>query len=84
MSETEHDDDVLGALRALPALPMDAAPARRASSEARAAFEVAHGRGDGSALRLGFGRFVVPLGLAAVVVVYLSWAVSAASALQSE
>lgn len=71
------------ALRGLPAFDMKPNDASKAERAALAAFEDAHGRGDGE-VRLGAGiaRFAVPFGLAAVVVVYLSWAVSAATALQ--
>jgi len=72
------DDSLAG----LPALADPSAEVPRAErAAAMAAFEAAHGRG-GPTFGLSLSRVAVPLGLAAVVVVYLSWAVSAASALQ--
>lgn len=76
-----NDDPELDlALRKLPDFDPEPRETRRMESAARSAFEVAHGRETKSFPRTLTG-FAVPLGLAAVVVVYLSWAVSAASSL---
>jgi hypothetical protein len=74
----DHEIDL--ALRKLPDFDPEPRETRRMESAARAAFEVAHGR-EKKSLPRTFAGFAVPLGLAAVVVVYLSWAVSAASSL---
>lgn len=80
--ETPETDPLLRALRALPTPAMDPRDEARARYAARAAyareFEPApwHGR---AASRLG--RAVVPVALATVVGIYLTWAIGTASAL---
>lgn len=76
-----NDDELDLALRKLPDFDPEPRETRRMESAARSAFEVAHGRERSSVLPRTVAGFAVPLGLAAVVVVYLSWAVSAASSL---
>ena len=82
---TREDDPLLRALRELPPRAPhgdDVAAARRAKATARAAFVRAfeddpwHVRFFGSA-----GRAAVPVVLASVVGIYLTWAVAAANAL---
>lgn len=80
------DDDLTHDLRALRDVSLDdesrASARLRAEREATAAFEAAHGRGSRPSLAgLSFSRLAVPAGLAAVVVVYLHWAIQAATAL---
>ncbi len=75
------DDELDFALHDLPSIDMTAAGTSRALGASAAAFEVAHGRSSEPVMGHGFLRFAVPLGLAAVVVIYLQWAVSAATAL---
>ena len=75
------DDELEVALHDLPKIDMTAAEASRARAAGAAAFEAAHGRSSESVMGHGLLRFAVPLGLAAVVVIYLQWAVSAATAL---
>jgi hypothetical protein len=79
-----QNDTDLEALRALPARDADPAVVADVRSTALAAFDAAHG-GAGSrfsflALR-AWSRFGVPLGLAAVVCLYLRWAFEAMSGL---
>lgn len=75
------DDELSKALEDLPKLDMTAAGTSRARAAGAAAFEVAHGRSSAPVMGHGLLRFAVPLGLVAVVVIYLQWAVSAATAL---
>jgi hypothetical protein len=75
------DDEISGALHDLSKLDMTAAATTRARGASAAAFEVAHGRSSVPGMGHGLLRFAVPLGLVAVVVIYLQWAVSAATAL---
>jgi len=81
-SEAKDDDALLRALRELPRPAMDAPHERRTAAAARAAFANAFAPLPWHA-RFGatLGRAAVPAGLAAVVVLYLTWAFSAASAL---
>lgn len=74
---SEEEDVVLRALRDLPAPDVTGAAQDRARGEARAAFQRA-ASGDRS-FRLG--SFAVPAVLAAVVFVYLGWAISTVNAL---
>lgn len=77
-----NEQDVSKALASLPEVDMTGPETARARSAAVAAFERAHGRGDEApSIPKAMVRFSVPLGLAAVVVIYLQWAVSAATAL---
>ncbi len=76
----EPDDPLLRALRELPRPEPDAAVEGRARREARAAFARAfedvpwHARVFG-----GAARAVVPVALAGIVGVYLTWAIATAS-----
>ena len=77
-----NEKDVSNALASLPEVDMTGPETARARSAAVAAFEQAHGRGDEAlSVPKAVMRFTVPLGLAAMVVIYLQWAVSAATAL---
>jgi hypothetical protein len=75
----KEDEDIL--IRALRALPRPATPPgpaeERARRDARAAFQRA-ASGDRSR---DLGTFAVPVVLAAVVFVYLGWAISTVNAL---
>lgn len=75
-------DPLLGALRELPRPEMDAAFDRRARAAARSAFARSFEPATPLA-RLGgaFGRVAMPVLLASVVGVYLTWAFAAATAL---
>lgn len=73
----EEEDELLRALRELPRPDTGGAAQDRARREARAAFQRA-ASGDRS-WRLG--SFAVPAVLAAVVFVYLGWAIATVNAL---
>ncbi len=75
------EDILLRALRELPHPEADDAEADRARRAARAAF-VRAAEGEPWHARIpGLGRFAVPAVLAAVVFVYLGWAISTVNAL---
>jgi anti-sigma factor RsiW len=82
MSTQDEQDPLLRALRELPRPEMDAKVESRAKREARAAFVRAfedvpwHSRMLGTA-----SRAVVPVALATVVGIYLTWAIGFASSL---
>lgn len=79
-----HDDELFSSLRSLPELDVTTSEALRAKKASLAAFASAHERarqGDVTLVGPAFLKWTVPLGLAAVVFVYLQWAVSAATAL---
>jgi hypothetical protein len=79
--ETE-DDPLLRALRELPRPAMEAAPEARVRREARAAFARAFEDVPWHARMLGLGaRAAVPVALASLVGVYLTWAIATASTL---
>jgi hypothetical protein len=80
MTRDERDEEEDALLRALRALPTTDAPDQK--REARAAF-VAAFRADPWLVRAArpLSRLAVPVALAGIVVVYLGWAVDAATAL---
>jgi hypothetical protein len=77
-----HDDPLLVALRHLPARPMDGTAEARLQRQARAAYvrELEGSSWHSSASGL-FGRVAVPVFLAGVVGLYMTWAIAAATAL---
>jgi hypothetical protein len=81
MSDT-NEDPLLAALRLLPSHAMDSSADARLQRQARAAF-VRHAEGSSSTLSAaGFvGRTAVPLFLACIAGLYMSWAIGAATAL---
>ena len=74
---SEEEDVLLGALRELPKPDTSGAAQDRARREVRGAFQRA--KSGRSSLRLG--SFAVPAVLAAVIFVYLGWAISTVNAL---
>lgn len=75
------DDALLRGLRELPAPPVDGPEDERARRAARAAF-VRAAEGEPWHARVpGAGRLAVPAVLAAVVFLYLGWAISTVNAL---
>jgi hypothetical protein len=77
----EPSDPLLAALRALPVPAADPAAAARAQRAARAAYVRRFGPRNGSDVALGFGRVAMPVFLALVVGLYMSWAFASATAL---
>jgi len=83
--QSPEEDPLLRALRELVPVVVDDGAATRLQREARSAFVRAH-RGDdatwhGRLLGGGVGRAFVPIALAGVVCIYLTWAIGAATAL---
>jgi hypothetical protein len=84
MSDTpdDRDDPLLTALRHLPARTMDEPAESRLQRQARAAyvrrFEGSPWHSSATSL---VGRFAVPVFLAGVVGLYMTWAIGAATAL---
>jgi len=75
-------DDVHEEVRRLPDLPGDPRAEQAALNEALATFEVAHGRGVLGGVGLTrLARAGVSLGLVALTVVYLDWAMTVATSL---
>ena len=81
MSDTP-DDPLLAALRQLPSRPMDGDHESRLQRQARAAYARSF---EGSAWHSPFAGFVgkaaVPVFLAGIVGLYMTWAIAAATAL---
>jgi hypothetical protein len=82
---TPEDDPLLAALRALPSRATDGPAETRLKRQARAAF-VRHSRGDleGTAwpsVATVLGRAAVPVFLAGIVGVYMTWAIATATAI---
>jgi hypothetical protein len=75
---SQEEDPLLRALRELPRPAMDASTEDRARREARAAFVRAT---RGSPWYTRFTGALVPVALATVVGIYLTWAIGAASSL---
>lgn len=73
------DDPLLDELRALPPHAVDPAFDARAHQEARRAF-VRHASGGSDAMN-GIGRVLMPVFLAMVVGLYMTWAIASATAL---
>ena len=84
-SEKPEDDILLRALRELPRPTMDTMAGTRLRRDARAAFVRAHAEREGARLPLrvssAMRRVLVPVALASVVGVYLTWALTTASSL---
>jgi len=79
---TPDHDPLLAALRQLPAHSMEGAAGSRLQRQARAAFvRNAEGSAWSRTSTSLFGRAAVPLFLAGVVGLYMSWAIAAATAL---
>jgi hypothetical protein len=78
----DTNDPLLRALRELPRPAMDPTHERRTRETARAAFARAAADGPSDAPILGMlGRAAVPIALATVVGIYLTWAIGAATSL---
>ena len=84
-SETPNpdvEDPLLTALRHLPAMAMDGSAEARLQRQARAAFVRGFEGSSWSSSASGLvGRLAVPVFLAGVVGLYMTWAISAATAL---
>ena len=79
--KTDTNDPLLDELRALPAHAVDPAFDARAHREARRAFlRSAGGASRGDAVS-GLGRVLMPVFLAMVVGLYMTWAIASATAL---
>jgi hypothetical protein len=76
------DDPLLAALRELPTRPMDGDHESRLQRQARAAFTRRfEGSGGDSPLAAFVGKAAVPVFLAGIVGLYMTWAIAAATAL---
>ena len=79
---TDTNDPLLEELRALPPHAVDPAFDARAQQEARRAFLRSAGReSHGADAVSGIGRVLMPLFLAMVVGLYMTWAIASATAL---
>jgi len=74
-------DDLLDALRALPPQMGDPAFAARARREARSAYLGSFGGGSRGGAASKVGRALMPVFLAMVVGLYMTWAIASATAL---
>jgi hypothetical protein len=82
MSNTPEDDPLLAALRQLPSRAVNGAVEDRLQRSARAAYVRSfEGSAWHSPLAGFFGRAAVPVFLAGIVGLYMTWAIAAATAL---
>ena len=79
--KNETTDPLLEELRALPPHAVDPAFDARARREARGAYVRSFGSGAGGAAQGRVGRALMPVILAMVVGLYMTWAVASATAL---
>ena len=87
MTDTNSDkpapDPILAALRELPSHAMEGGPESRLQRQARAAYTRSFEAGDGwsSSFTALAGKAAVPVFLAGIVGLYMTWAFAAATAL---
>ena len=82
MSNTPSEDPLLAALRQLPSHAMEGAPEARLHRQARAVYARSfEGSVWHSPLAGFFGKAAVPVFLAGIVGLYMTWAIATATAL---
>ena len=79
--KTETTDPLLDELRALPPLAVDPTFDARAQHEAKRAYLRSFGGGSHGEATARIGRAVMPVFLAMVVGLYMTWAIASATAL---